>query len=177
MKFKALLCTLLCAALALTAFASCGSQGAPEPETQAKSYYDLFDTVSVIISYKGDSPQEFAANCKAVHDTLSEYHKLFDIYYEYTGINNIKTINKNAGIKPVQVDEKLIDFLLYCKEMYTLTSGKTNIAMGSVLKLWHKERDLASTYPDEARIPDFALLEAASKHTDINTIRMPRPSI
>ena len=139
MKFKSLLCAVLCIGICLTSFISC-NLWEKEPEVQAESYYDFFDTVSVVFSYKGDSATEFSDNCKAVSALLSEYHKLFDIYYEYEGVNNLKTINKNAGKEPVKVDEKLIDFLIYCKQIYTITDGKTNIAMGSVLKLWHDER-------------------------------------
>ena len=168
MKFKGLLCAILCIALSLCAFSSC--KKTEEPKTQAQSYYDYFDTVSVIISYAGDSADTFRENCLAVSAVLSEYHKLFDIYYEYAGINNLKTVNKNAGKEPVAVDEKLIDFLLYCKEIYTLTDGKTNIAMGSVLKLWHDERENAEYSPEEAALPDSDKLLFAAEHTDINSL-------
>ena len=173
MTFKKLISLFLCFCLFALSAVSCGDKGGEtpkEPATQAKSYYEYFDTVSVIFSYKGDSAEEFAANHSAVAELLGEYHKLFDIYYEYSGINNIKTINKNAGKSPVEVDEKLIDFLLYCKEMYTLTGGKTNIAMGSVLKLWHDCREDAEDDPKNARIPDIAELEAARIHCDINNL-------
>ena len=59
-NFKSLLAALLCTALLIPTLFSC--LGADDdPETQANSYYDYFDTVSVIMSYKGDSPEEFAA--------------------------------------------------------------------------------------------------------------------
>ena len=122
------------------------------------------------MSYKGDSAEEFSANAEAVASLLQEYHKLFDIYYEYDGINNLKTINKNAGKAPVKVDEKLIDFLLYCKEIYNLTDGKTNIAMGSVLKLWHNERENGLDFPEEAKLPDTEALREAALHTDIKAL-------
>ncbi|MBR2454112.1 MAG: FAD:protein FMN transferase, partial [Clostridia bacterium] len=141
-----------------------------EPETQAKSYYEFFDTVSTVISYKGDSTAEFEANCDAVSRLLGEYHRLFDIYHEYAGANNLMTVNKNAGLEPVKVDEKLIDFLLYCKEIFTLTNGKTNVAMGSVLGLWHDERELGTENPEKAKLPSADALAEASKHTDINAI-------
>ena len=34
-----------------------------------------------------------------------------DIYHDYEGMNNIKTINDNAGIQPVKVDEEIIELL------------------------------------------------------------------
>lgn len=146
------------------------STQAPEPAMQAASYYEYFDTVSVIFSYKGDSSEEFAANCEVVSSLLQEYHRLFDIYYEYSGINNLKTINKNAGKEPVKVDQKLIDFLLYAKEIYALTNGATNIAMGSVLKLWHDAREDGMDDPSKAYLPSSEALAEAALHTDINQL-------
>lgn len=174
MVFKKIVSLVLCLCVFISLSTSCRGRenngGVKEPKTQAKSYYEYFDTVSVIFSYKGDSPEEFYANHSAVGELLGEYHKLFDIYYEYSGINNIKTINKSAGKSPVEVDKKLIDFLLYCKEAYTLTGGKTNIAMGAVLKLWHDCREAAQEDPKSARIPTLEELTEASLHCDINSL-------
>ena len=64
----------------------------------------------------------------------------FDIYDNYDGVNNVKTINDNAGIAPVEVDKELIDLLELSREEYELTSGKVNVAMGSVLSIWHTYR-------------------------------------
>lgn len=168
MKLKSILCTFLCATLILGSLISCIPQKEPEP--QSESYYQFFDTVSAIFSYAGDSEEVFKENAKAVSSLLSEYHKLFDIYYEYDGINNLRTLNKNAGKEPIKLDAKLIDFLLYCKEMYTITGGKTNIAMGSVLKLWHDAREEGLDEPENAKLPDSKMLQDASLHTDINSL-------
>ncbi len=170
MEIKRLLCAVLCAALFLGILTSCALQNEEEPKTQAESYYEFFNTVSVVLSYKGDSTEEFSDNCKAVSSLLSDYHKLFDIYYEYEGVNNLKTLNKNAGKEPIKVDERLIDFLIYCKEMYTLTGGKTNVAMGSVLKLWHDEREIGLDTPEKAKLPSTDALLEANLHTDINAL-------
>lgn len=173
MKIKALVCAVVFALLSFGILVSC-SQVQKEPQTQAKSYYEFFDTVSAVISYKGDGAKEFDANCEAVSELLRDYHRLFDIYHEYEGINNLMTVNKNAGISPVKVDGRLVDFLLYCKEIYSLTEGKTNVAMGSVLKLWHKEREVGIDTPEKAKLPDRDALLAASAHTDINSIVIDR---
>lgn len=163
---------LLCLILLISLFSACNGNETKteEPQKQARSFYDYFDTVSVIISYAGDAPGTFEANADAVSSLLEEYHKLFDIYYEYSGINNIKTLNKNAGVSPIKVDERLIDFLLYAKDIYGLTGGKTNIAMGSVLSLWHDERENASVSPLSAKLPSEEALAAAAKHTNIDDL-------
>ncbi len=171
---RRILSLFLCFALLPFSFTSCKNNATQneknEPTTQAKSYYEYFDTVSVIFSYKGDSAEEFNANHTAVAELLDEYHKLFDIYYEYAGISNLKTVNKKAGIEPVRVDEKLIDFLIYAKEIYTLTNGKTNVAMGAVLKLWHDKREAAVKSPENAQIPTKEELDAAKDHCDIEKL-------
>ena len=172
MIFKKILYVVLCLSLVLITFGSCiETDGGKvnDPEVQTKAYYEYFDTKSVIYSYKGDSAAEFDSNHKAVAEILSEYHKLFDIYYEYSGVNNLRTVNKRAGIEPVKVDERIIDFLLYAKEIYTLTNVKTNVAMGSVLKLWHDCRE-ASEDGDPVAIPDEAALKLAGNHCDINNV-------
>ena len=156
-----------------------------ETKPMGMMYFSFFDTVSNIYSYAGDSQEKFNENCEEVASILEEYHKLFDIYHEYSGVNNLCTINKNAGGEAIVVDEKLIEFLLYTKEMYTLTNGKANVMLGAVLKLWHDAREYASNDPMNAKIPDIVLLEEAIKHTSIdlleideenNTVRITDPS-
>ena len=135
-------------------------------------YFTYFDTVSYIYSYANDSKEQFEANCTAVSEILGDYHNLFDIYYEYSGINNLCTINKNAGGDPIPVDKRLIDFLLYAKELYTLTSGEMNVMMGAVLRPWHDCRTNAADNPGSASLPDMNDLSERSTHTDINSLEI-----
>lgn len=172
---KKKLIALLLAILALTSVASCDIEP-PEPLPKSKQYYEYFNTVSAVSSYLGDTDEEFTDNCEVVEGILSEYHKLFDIYYEYSGINNLKTVNKNAGIAPVEVSRELIDFLIWAKEMYTLTGGEVNIALGSVLKLWHDSREAAEVSPELARIPDEHELAEAMAHTSIDDVVIDKES-
>ena len=44
--------------------------------------------------------------------------------------------------------------------------------LGSVLKLWHDARELASLNPSEAAIPDMELLLEASQHTSIDLLEI-----
>ncbi len=142
-----------------------------EYKTQTKDIsYIYFDTVSIISSYGDTSEEEFAIYAKEADSLLGRYHKLFDIYHEYSGISNIYTINKNAGVSPVEVDDDLIEFLEYCKQLYTTTCGKTNIMLGSVLKIWHDHRELASEDPSSAAVPDHDRLTEAAKHASIDAL-------
>ena len=119
-----------------------GENSSNENKSSYKTYsFEYFDTVITIIGYE-TTGEKFGEVSKVALSLLGEYHKLFDIYNEYEGINNICTINKlvNGEHQVVKVDRKIIDMLLLAKEMYTLTDGKMNIAMGSVLSIWHDYR-------------------------------------
>lgn len=129
----------------------------------------LFNTVTKIVGY-ADSKEEFSEYAKMIYDELKVYHELYDIYNNYEGINNIKTINDNAGKSPVKVDKKIIDLLLFGKEAYIETNGKVNIAFGAVLKEWHDYREYGLNNPEEAKLPDMDVLKEKSQHTDINKV-------
>lgn len=134
-----------------------------------ETFFDTFDTVVQIVGYT-ESEDEFRNYTKIMHDRLLELHKLYDRYNDYEGINNIKTINDNAGIKPVKVDKEIIDLIKFSKEMYFENKQRTNIAFGSVLDVWAKYRDEAELDPENARIPSMEELQEANKHTDINKV-------
>lgn len=132
-------------------------------------FLELFDTMTQIVA-SADSKEQFTEFSQFIYDTLAEYHKLYDIYHDYEGISNVKTINDNAGKAPVKVDRRIIDLLLFAKEKFTETGGKCNVAMGSVLKIWHTYREEGIDDPDNAKVPPMSDLIAASKHTDINKV-------
>lgn len=133
------------------------------------TFLNLFDTVTTIIGFS-ESEEQFTEFAQMIHDTLKEYHELYDIYNDYEGINNIKTINDNAGIAPVKVDQKIIDLLLFSKEAYELSHGKINVAFGAVLSVWHDYRENGIDYPEDAKLPPMELLEERNQHTDINKV-------
>ena len=160
--------------LVLNLFGCSIPHGKNEPKIHSKIIsYAHFNTASQIFAYGDISDEQFESYVTTANETLEYYHKLFDIYYEYSGVNNVKTINKNAGIAPVAVDRELIDFLSYCKELYTLTNGKTNVMLGSVLKIWHNAREEAESdfgYLSPDSLPRADELEAAGDHTSIDSL-------
>ena len=139
------------------------------PKLYDASFLTLFDTITTIKGY-ADSKEAFAETAQAIHDELLTYHQLFDIYNDYEGLNNLKTVNDNAGIAPVAVDRAIIDLLLDCKEYYHLTGGLVNVAMGSVLKLWHEARNDGINDIANAYLPDGEALAAAAEHMDISCV-------
>ena len=147
-------------------------QSAVKTEPLGMVYYTYFDTVSYIYNYAGGDSKKFEEICSETAKILEEYHNLFDIYYEHSGVTNLRTINLNAGGEPMKVDQKLIDFLLYAKELYTLTGGEMNVMMGAVLRPWHDCRQAASSDPANAAIPSTEVLEEANKHTSIDLLEI-----
>ena len=134
-------------------------------------YLDYFDTItSITIFAKNDA--EFESYKALAEETMEKYHELFDIYDTYDGVNNVKTINDNAGIVPVTVDPELIDLLEFSRKEYEETNGKVNVAMGSVLSIWHDYREAGLENSDEAEIPDMDLLLQAAEHTDFEQIEI-----
>ncbi len=142
----------------------CGC-GPVSPRRHTATYLNLFDTVTTVIA-TGGNETEFRQSVQKIYEKLLAYHQLFDIYNDYEGINNLKTVNEQAGIAPVKVDPAIIALLLDCREYYALTEGKVNVAMGSVLRLWHKARSESLKYPDKAYIPNAKALSNAAQHTD-----------
>lgn len=148
------------------------AQGGEDNKAKGMVYYTFFDTVSYVYSYSDDSQAVFESNCSAVSEILGKYHKLFDIYYEYAGVTNLRTINKNAGGEPLTVEKELIDFLLYAKELYTLTNGEMNIMMGALLRPWHDCRTAAATDPANAAIPSDDIIAEAMNHIDFSSLEI-----
>ena len=146
---------------------SAGQAATQKIEPKGKVYYSYFDTVSYVYDYSGDSAERFDERSAEVSHILSEYHQLFDIYHEYSGVNNLCTLNRAAGGEALELDGRLVEFLLYAKDMYALTGGEMNVMLGAVLRPWHDCREAASSDPASASIPDAAALREAYAHTDI----------
>lgn len=128
------------------------------------TYLTLFDTVTTVTG-TADSEAAFQAMAQQIYDTLLEYHQLFDIYNDYEGLNNLKTVNDNAGIAPVEVDRRIIELLVDCRAYYQRTGGAVNAAMGSVLRLWHEARNAQTP-----ALPDDDALSEAALHCSWDTV-------
>jgi len=169
---KRLLLLILSLSLLLS---GCAAPVQPEEKQYTATFLELFDTVTTMVG-RDSSEEAFRQKAEAVREDLEHYHRLFDIYNDYDGVNNIKTINDNAGIAPVQVDKAIVDLLLDCKDYYELTGGKVNVAMGSVLQLWHDARNDGIQDPQNAELPPMDQLQEAAKHTDIDSIQIDEAS-
>ncbi|MBQ8836210.1 MAG: FAD:protein FMN transferase [Clostridia bacterium] len=155
---------IVASAVLILLFSSCGEK---TPEKFTAYYFDWFDTATTIVGY-ADNKEDFDAVCADISAQFTEYHRLYNIYNHYDGLTNLYTVNHSDGT--VEVDERITDMLAFSKEAYTLTNGNTNVAMGSVLSLWHNARTHGERHPESAALPDMEKLKAASLHTDIEKV-------
>ncbi len=168
---KAILILLLC----LLTLCSCTPKDTAEQKQYTASFLSLFDTVTTVVG-RAESETAFQEKVTLIRDELDRYHKLFDIYEEYEGLCNLKTVNDQAGRAPVVVDPIILDLLEDCKRYYTATNGVFNPAMGSVLSLWHDAREDGLNDPSNARLPDANKLTEAARHMDPDDIVINRES-
>ena len=145
------------------------NNSAPEPETRELTRFEdvrigfmhngefigFFDTVIQFIGY-AYSQEEFDGYADILFDEFARLHLLFDIYNSYEGINNLYVIN-NAGGEWVDIDDDVLALLEAGILAHEITGGATNIAMGSVLSIWHDYR----TRNENVLPQPEALLEAA----------------
>ncbi len=144
---------------------------APRKEKYTTHSFDYFDTVTTITGY-AESKAAFDETAEKILSELGEYHRLFTIYHRYDGLENLCTVNEPVdGVhRTVTVDRRILDMLLYAGEMYALTDGRVNIAMGSVLSIWHDYRTAGMNDPSAARLPPMDKLAEAAKHTNIENL-------
>lgn len=168
-KILLLLSAVLCLLLPITLLVSCGE------ETYKAYSFDYFDTVTTVIGHEKDQ-ETFDRVSERILAELSEYHKLYDIYHRYEGMENLCTVNelKDGVHRTVTVDPRILDLLEYAKEIYRLTDGRTNVAMGSVLSIWHEYRTLGTDDPQNAELPPMEFLRRAAAHTDIHKVLIDR---
>jgi len=163
-KLSALL--LLCVLVLAAAF-----PGHAEMTRYNSVFMDTFDTVITLIGF-ADSQKTYDAWSEAVHQQYIYMHKLFDTYhsYESEGIVSVYTLNQKAAKEPVRVDPILYGLLKFSKSHYEACQGQTNVAMGSVLSIWHNYRDAGLSDPLHAELPPMDALQAAVPHTDIDNL-------
>lgn len=143
-------------------------------------FYDLFDTVTTV-AIPAKSQEEAKDLSDQIHEEFLHYHKLYDGYHTYPGMDNLKTINDQAGKSPVKVEDALFDLIQESIHRYKTQSKEVNIAMGSVLKIWSDYRDgfeagadFQDQDPnkehDQAHLPPMDQLQEAAKHSNIDDI-------
>ena len=157
------------AAAALAACLLLTLTGCGRPERRSRVWYTWFDTVTTLVGE--GSEKDFETAAAIVEDTLERYHRLCDIYYEYSGLTNARTLNLHAGEKALAVDRELLAVLRFGKEMHELTDGRCSILLGAPLALWHDCRETALN-GGAAELPDLRALAEAGEHCRIGDLEL-----
>ena len=103
-----------------------------------------------------------------VRTEVTRLNHLYDKYTAYADVNNVKTINDQAGIGPVTVEQDLIDLLLLSREWTTISQGTFDVSLGAVLDIWHDYRDDGRDKNDNGQpglVPTQAELNEAALYT------------
>jgi len=169
-KIILILSVIICAAIIFTIIAILGDREEEQPLDDLEKQrfqsisIEFFDTVTQIVAYT-ESQEQFDNFVNIIHNQLRTMNMLFDIYNEFEGINNIRTINQNAGVSPIEVHPLIIELIEVSIEAYHITNGTMNIALGPVLEIWHAHR-----HAEVPSLPCMDALREADRFTDINSI-------
>lgn len=167
---------IICFSLALfvSSLPSCAKTSVKR--TQTREYWSYFDTFCSL-RIDNVNEEDFSVAADELEQLLCDYDALLDIYDSHGEITSLYDVNKNAGKGAIKVDKRLFDAISFGLEAYELTGGYCNIALGSVISLWHAEREAAERAPESARLPDSALIAEALKHTDISKVVLDAKSL
>lgn len=131
-----------------------------------RSFFGTFDTEIVFSAYCKNE-EEFLKYYSILENEMKRYHNLYNSF-ENSYVNNIKTINDNAGLNEVSVDKEIIDLLEFSIDCYKNISDSNNIAIGNVTSLWKKEVEKAIDL--KGKLPDDKKIKEALKNIDIDSI-------
>lgn len=172
---------LISAAMALT-LSGCTVAG-QKTATMSDLYSNIsldagFDTVFYYQEYNADTDAAKAHFDTAV-SLFSHYNQLFDIYNDYDGINNIKTINDHAGVAPVKVDGDIIELLQEAQKFYELSEHEFDITIGSLLQVWHTYREEGMSLNEQGqkgKVPSVEELQQATVHKGWDKVEIDQDS-
>ena len=172
---KTLLIVNLCIISGCAESSTDAASASPSAAVQTYSNISLdsgFDTF-ISLQETTSSKTDFDAHFEEATELFTYYNSLFDIYKDYDGINNIKTINDNAGGAPVEVDPVIIEMLNKAKDFYDLTDGEFDVTMGTLLQVWHTYREEGISLNEDGEygyLPSQSELETAASHSGWDSI-------
>lgn len=156
---KRLLCLLCTALFLLPSLFSCAN--APTVPLLKRTEVGLFDTVCTFSSF-GDAAA-FEATADALFAELTLLDLLFDCYQQDENASNLAAVNASAGLAPVKVDERLIDFFIYVDRLPADLLEVVHPVMGALTLLW-KEAEKTGVPPSKQA------LERASEHIEYSAL-------
>ena len=153
----AVLCLVLCSCVPYEANAVSSMQ------KYSGTFYGAFDTIISLIGY-AEKEETFNTAFAETQKLFEHYHRIYDAYNAYEGVNNLYAVNKYAGAGPVPAEPELIDLLLYMKELQPLLLDRVNVALGSVLSCWHEYRTIGEA------VPPIEQLQALAEHCNYDDV-------
>ncbi len=168
---------LLALAISLAVLlASTGCDGGANPGGYSRYSYEFYGTFDTVIQFLGyaQSAEAFETYGQQGEARFQELHRLFNRYESYEGVNNIKTINDNAGIAPVAVAPEILDLLEMSREWSGKVGGVVDVTLGPVLEVWHRYREEGLADPAAARVPTRDELEEALSLTGLSDLVIDR---
>lgn len=160
----------LAVVLLLTILTGCVAEQEETPYQKFQTgFFGTFDTYMSIIGYAREEAL-FAEMVEEVERQFQRYHEVYDKFSAYEGVRNLYYLNEHAGEGPVEVEPELIDLLLFCRQYQPTTAGMVNVAMGSVLNLWHEYRERWESDPINAQLPPMNSLQALAVHTNFDDV-------
>ena len=153
---KKTLCILIVLCLCF-GLAGCGGR-----EKYTRTFYGYFDTVCTLTGY-AVSQSAFDRAAEKTEALLGEYHRIFDGYNGYDGLNNLSYLNANAFDGAVKVPDALYELLSECAAE---VDARADITMGSVFSLWYAFSEGNGALP----LPDEAALTEAMAHTGFDKV-------
>lgn len=156
--------------------ASTGCDGQANPGGYSRYSYEFYGTFDTVIQFLGyaRSAEAFETYGQQGEARFQELHRLFNRYESYEGVNNIKTINDNAGIAPVAVAPEILDLLEMSRVWGGKVGGVVDVTLGPVLEIWHRYREEGLADPATARVPTRDELEEALSLTGLSDLVIDR---
>ncbi len=133
------------------------------PTVQNRYSYEFIGTFDTLIQIIGYAPDQatFDQWSREAERQFRELHALFDAYNSHDSINNIKTINDQAGLAPVEVDPRIIDLLVQTRLWRSDLTTAVDLTLGPVVEVWNEYRTAALADPEKAGRPTEERLAVA----------------
>jgi len=144
----------------------CNQGGANERFTDEFTTFDTFVSVQVFTRNEGEA----RVYLEQARNLFDHYHRLFDAFQGYDGINNVYTINQNAGVAPVSVDPTLFEAIERSVALYNQGLTKTNITLRPITVLYAERYNAYADGATNIENPTQEELDAANKCVGMDNI-------
>lgn len=97
---------------------------------------------------------------KAIDTAIAEVQRIEELLSTFKDTSQTSLINQYAGIKPVQVDQEVIELILRAQKISDITQGAFDISYGSIDKsLWNFDVNMTSLPDFETALQSVSLID------------------